>query len=958
MITCPRCKKKCRVDEKRCSRCGASLPSSAAPKDDSLAKSDGGNSAHSIGNYRVISQLPIGGFGTTQVAGKEGQEYLLKHVGLENGCDPATVADIFRRECKALATLKHRGLPQIMESDVHENGLLLSLSLCVGTSLLEFIYPETKPDAVHPTGGQILPDFERIVRWCTQLLDILAFLHGQKPLPIIFRNLNPLTIRLTKPSEDLQLLDFGLLSSFRASTKNAAGWLASPICENFAEPDLLGDRWVDHRVDLYAFGRVLDFMLTGTIPVERGGAPVFLKSNSVLDPETATLVSEIITRCCHSSSEARYQNIAEIQSDFARLHSETVAPGDGRMRCTCGHLNRPSARFCERCAQLIRNETDSFGDSETFPIRITYDEDRHTRLLMRYRNMHFAPLSRFKIQSTLDEVQLDPGFDELISLDTLPMVQKLPHQKDAALRALKQMRGRVLLADEVGLGKTIEAGIILKELLLRRLASRVLIFCPVQLLSQWQNELYERFDEVFLVMGRDIDTSLAWHCTRLIAPYEIARQRFHIAEMLRHRYDLVILDEAHCLNYPDNWRILKTMKNLQKKYFLLLSATPMHNSLDELYNIITLLRPGHFDDLDSFRDQFVDPDDPANVRDIDTLRNSLTGVMVRNIRRLVAIDYPKRNASLVELPMEQDAAAFYKKFRKFYQSRLVHIANTRSLLHTGEIAERLCSSPDAFREPVNRLKRDRYAQKQLGQEFVRELDDFAARYPASLIEPKIRATVKSLQELTSKGQKVLVFSQFNETARYVYRRVCETDLQERCILYDELNPLELRLQSVQSCKDSHAGVLFCPGEASEGLNLQFANVMINFDLPWDPMKLEQRIGRIQRIGGNQDVIIINLVLKDTIEEDILRICQHKIRMFSDVIGQVEEILGNLRDEDDFRTMICNLYLDRYEENEAGKTVSPEERLTEALDSAVEKSSASEENNPLNLMYFSEPEDEE
>jgi SNF2 family DNA or RNA helicase len=274
-----------------------------------------------------------------------------------------------------------------------------------------------------------------------------------------------------------------------------------------------------------------------------------------------------------------------------------------------------------------------------------------------------------------------------------------------------------------------------------------------------------------------------------------------------------------------------------------------------------------------------------------------------------------------------------------------------------EIVERLCSSPDAFREPINRLKRDRYTQKQLCKEFIRQLESFAARYPSVLIEPKILGTIEALRYFTSQGQKVLVFSQFNETARYVHRRVCETDLREHCISYDEQAPIELRLKSLRDLRDSRSGVLFCPGEASEGLNLQFASVMVNFDLPWDPMKLEQRIGRIQRIGGKQKIAIVNLVLEGTIEEEILKICQDKIRMFGEVIGQVEEILGNLRDEDDFRTMICNLYLDRGEEDEEGRTISPEEHLEQALDEAIQRSSADQETNVLNMIYFdfSEPE---
>jgi superfamily II DNA/RNA helicase len=188
----------------------------------------------------------------------------------------------------------------------------------------------------------------------------------------------------------------------------------------------------------------------------------------------------------------------------------------------------------------------------------------------------------------------------------------------------------------------------------------------------------------------------------------------------------------------------------------------------------------------------------------------------------------------------------------------------------------------------------------------------------------------------------------------------QTDLRDRCILYDEQDPDERRWKSLRDFRDSRAGVLFCPGEASEGYNLQFANVMINFDLPWDPMKIEQRIGRIQRIGGSEDVLIFNLVLKGTIEEEILTICEEKIRMFGEVIGQVEEILGNLRDEDDIRSMICDLYLNRKAELESGETVGAKEHLEAALDDAIKHSSAKQDGNALNeiLFDFAESEDED
>jgi len=222
------------------------------------------------------------------------------------------------------------------------------------------------------------------------------------------------------------------------------------------------------------------------------------------------------------------------------------------------------------------------GGGSGNPDLVLYEDSAELQLLENYQRGRFAPLTKFKLREDLDQVESTPGFDELVALDSLPYVEKMPHQKDAALKALREMRGRALLADEVGLGKTIEAGLILKELAQRSLASRILVFCPPQLRGQWQSELYEKFNEIFLVLGRDISTPLAWYSPHLIASYEIVLDRFHRDVLLRQAYDLIILDEAHYLNYPENQQVLQVMKSLHKKYFLLLSATPMHNSLEEL----------------------------------------------------------------------------------------------------------------------------------------------------------------------------------------------------------------------------------------------------------------------------------------------------------------------------------------------------------------------------------------
>lgn len=960
MLNCPRCKQKCQTTDTRCSRCGTAL--FEASQSPGGLSSSATPTENQIANHDVVARIELGGFAMTHFVIRDGREITLEHVRLR-GADMATQCrEMFNRECGALTNLNHPGLPNVIKYSAEDTSLFLFLDRQEGLSLMETIYPSSRGETLRPDGRPVLPDLERVIRWSTKLGEALLYLHQQKPFPVVHRNVNPLTIRILKPSEEVRLLNFGLLNSFRAGNYIGGGELDSLLSNPYINSDLVFEWWSNPRIDLYGFGRALGFMLTGSVS-DSPTIPAY--SSSSTETETRRALTRIVDRCCNVDSKNAYQTMAEILIDLSEL-SVTNKPGDSTpIDCACGYANQPSYRFCEACGRAVYPATTSPGEIESsFPVTITQDHDIRDRLLSNYGQNHFAPLQRFQLREKLDEVQSNPGFDELISLESLPLISKLPHQKDAALRALKQMRGRALLADEVGLGKTIEAGIILKELIMRQLVTSVLIFCPSQLLDQWQIELYEKFDEIFLVLGRDIDTSLAWQCPRLIAPYEIARQRFHAEEMLRHRYDLVILDEAHFLNDQEkNWRIIKIMKNLQKKYFLLLSATPMHNSLDEIYDIVTLLRPGHFEDLESFRRQFVDPEAPTRARNVETLRGFLREIMIRNSRQQVILDYPfpKRNASTVELRLAPDAFSFYEEFRQFYQQNLRNVSSRQFLLRMGEIVERLCSSPDAFREPINRLRRDRYAQKQLGQSFITQLENFAANYPASLIEPKIRKTRELLRQFTAQGQKVLVFSQFNETTSHLYQQISrDPEIGDRCLLYDELEPDERRWKSLRDFRDSYAGILFCPGEASEGYNLQFASVMINFDLPWDPMKLEQRIGRIQRIGGKQDVVIVNLVLKDTIEEEILRICEDKIRMFGEVIGQVEEILGNLRDEDDLRTMICNLYLDRTVEVDEGTGIDAKERLEKTLDEAIKLSSSEQETNALNMIYFdfSEAEDGE
>src|SRR2546425_214556 len=193
----------------------------------------------------------------------------------------------------------------------------------------------------------------------------------------------------------------------------------------------------------------------------------------------------------------------------------------------------------------------------------------------------------YELRREAERIALVPGFDRLITLDA-NAIKELPHQIDVAQRVLRDMGGRAILADEVGLGKTIEASIIYKELAIRGLARRALILTPASLVGQWQGELEEKFFERFDTPTDPDD----WpRVTKAIVSHDRARSRRHAEEILRHRWDLVIVDEAHKVK-SQRGATYQFIEKIERAFILLLTATPLQNDLRDLYNLITLLRPG------------------------------------------------------------------------------------------------------------------------------------------------------------------------------------------------------------------------------------------------------------------------------------------------------------------------------------------------------------------------------
>src|SRR5207248_2718212 len=267
-----------------------------------------------------------------------------------------------------------------------------------------------------------------------------------------------------------------------------------------------------------------------------------------------------------------------------------------------------------------------------------------------------------ELRREAERIALVPGFERLITLDA-NAIKALPHQIDVAQRVLRHMGGRAILADEVGLGKTIEASIIYKELAIRGLARRVLILTPASLVGQWQGELEEKFFERFDTPNGPDD----WlNVTKAIVSHDRARSRRHAEEILRHRWDLVIVDEAHKVKSQRDATYQFTEK-IERDFILLLTATPLQNDLRELYNLVTLLRPGQLGTWHDFQQLHLTGGDRKSPKDPEALKELTAQVMVRTRRSSVAdvLELPARRPAHPEIDLTSKEAALYRDTATF-----------------------------------------------------------------------------------------------------------------------------------------------------------------------------------------------------------------------------------------------------------------------------------------------------
>src|SRR5436853_20088 len=325
----------------------------------------------------------------------------------------------------------------------------------------------------------------------------------------------------------------------------------------------------------------------------------------------------------------------------------------------------------------------------------------------------------YELRREAERVALVPGFDRLITLDA-NAIKELPHQIDVAQRVLRDMGGRAILADEVGLGKTIEASIVYKELAVRGLARRALILTPASLVGQWQGELEEKFFERFETPTDPDD----WpRVTKAIISHDRARSRRHAEEILRHRWDLVIVDEAHKVK-SHRGATYQFIEKIERDFILLLTATPLQNDLRELYNLITLLRPGQLGTWQEFKSEHLVSGDHRQPRDPAALRALTHEVMIRTRRSSVVDDLnlPPRRPRHPEVKLTRAEADLYQRttdfLRRLYREGFIQPAEQEETeegaprrrtkkgilqLAVIHLRQRLCSSSRALAESLAHL---------------------------------------------------------------------------------------------------------------------------------------------------------------------------------------------------------------------------------------------------------------
>ena len=579
-----------------------------------------------------------------------------------------------------------------------------------------------------------------------------------------------------------------------------------------------------------------------------------------------------------------------------------------------------------------------------------------------------------------------------------------PHQIEAALFAFRSPLSKgAILADEVGLGKTIEAGILLAQKWAER-KRRLLVICPANLRKQWSQELADKFflPSTLLETRTFNDAIRAGNLNpfqtdaAVICSYQFARSKEPYVQQTT--WDLVVVDEAHRLRnvYKRNNKISQSIKQSISPYQkALLTATPLQNSLLELYGLVSIIDEFTFGDLKSFRAQYARLTGDADFAE---LKQRLRPVCKRTLRRQVLeyIKYTNRHALVQEFVPSADEQCLYNLVSDYLQKDTLYAlpASQRQLM-TLILRKLLASSTyaisDTLKGLADRLQSvadtastmpaphedlsDNFEElPEIEDEWLEDEEDTPQEGPAALqLSPgqldELRREMTMLREChalaksivkNSKGevlltalrrgfaaaekarktkgapalqQKALIFTESRRTQEYLYEILQNTEFAGKVVLFNGSNSDSKSREIYKAWLERHTGtdrvtnsptadkraaiveyfrdeaaIMIATEAAAEGINLQFCNLVVNYDLPWNPQRIEQRIGRCHRYGQKFDVVVVNFLNKNNAaDQRVYQLLDEKFRLFDGVFGASDEVLGAIESGVDFEKRIVGIY---------------------------------------------------
>ncbi len=543
--------------------------------------------------------------------------------------------------------------------------------------------------------------------------------------------------------------------------------------------------------------------------------------------------------------------------------------------------------------------------------------------------------SLMNLALTAYELKLTHAFDKLSALSN-SRTRLLPHQIESTYIVVNSLRPRFILADEVGLGKTIEAALVMKELIFRRGYKNVLIVAPSPLLVQWQQELKIKFNEDLKIVKRKIfhtDGEKNWrNFQHVITSIDFIKNPKYAEEILKTKWDIVIFDEAHRLrrDYHKFTRAYLFAEKISKKCecLLLLTATPFRGKLEELYYLMHLIDPNILGPYHTFVNDYI----LGNKAD---LKDKISKVLLRR-RKIEVGGFTKRFAKTVRIELSSVEREFYEETTNYVRREynLAMRTQNRAIGFVMIVFQKLLdSSVFALLSALTKRKfllenKFHHIQKMESnleewdldetedvEEFVSGLDESVQLDLQSLKREllslnrlillgkmikedknsiKLKETILKLQK--EGHSKFIIFTQFRTTQDFLASVLSDFQVT---LFHGSLSADAMENAIVEF--KTKTEILICTEAGGEGRNLQFANVLFNYDLPWSPLKIEQRIGRIHRFGQKDNVFIFNFASKDTVAERILEVLTNKIRLFEESIGSSDELLGAIEDELDFNS---------------------------------------------------------